>query len=381
MYLSYYGFNKEPFHITPDPDFFFMSPSHKEALAAVVYGVEKGLGFVAMTGEVGTGKTTILRAYLERIRRTRIRPIFMFNPNLTFEALLMHLLHELGIDGRGKSERWMLHYLMRSLVHEVGKDKRVVLIIDEAQHMPNQTLEKLRLISNLETMDYKLMQIVLVGQPELDVKLGDYSMRQIRQRIAVRAKLRALTPKEGVEYVRHRIAHAGGNPEAVFAPQAIKAIVKASEGYPRSINILCDNALVSGLGYQCKPIAAKVAREVIREFKGGHAWPNLRWAGAACAGAAIASACFAAPMLWNPARTEAASNAVEFVHAAALAPSELTPAVAAEVVSAAPPTPGNGASPAASTPEFGPEVQTTDGVYADLLVHELAPASSGEVKQ
>lgn len=321
MYLSYYGFNKEPFHITPDPDFFFMSPSHKEALAAVVYGVEKGLGFIAMTGEVGTGKTTILRAYLERIRRTRIRPIFMFNPNLTFEALLVHLLHELGIDGRGKSERWMLHYLMRALVHEVGKDKRVVLIIDEAQHMPNQTLEKLRLISNLETMDYKLMQMVLVGQPELDVKLADYSMRQIRQRIAVRAKLRALTPKEGIDYIRHRVTHAGGKPDAVFSPQAMKLIVRAAEGYPRSINIMCDNALVSGLGYQCKPITPRIAREVIREYKGGRAMPNLRWVGAACAGAAIASACFAVPMLWNPTRTEAASSLVaEVAHAAALDP-------------------------------------------------------------
>ncbi|NUM52741.1 MAG: AAA family ATPase [Candidatus Hydrogenedentes bacterium] len=328
MYLSYYGFNKEPFHITPDPDFFFMSPSHKEALAAVVYGVEKGLGFVAMTGEVGTGKTTILRAYLERIRRTRIRPIFMFNPNLTFEALLVHLLHELGIDGRGKSERWMLHYLMRSLVHEVGKDKRVVLIIDEAQHMPNQTLEKLRLISNLETMDYKLMQMVLVGQPELDVKLADYSMRQIRQRIAVRAKLRALTPKEGIEYIRHRVSHAGGKPDAVFTPQAMKAIVKAAEGYPRSINIMCDNALVSGLGYQCKPITPRIAREVIREFKGGRAMPNLRWVGAACAGAAIASACFAVPMFWSPSQTEAATAGIrEVAHAAALAPIPETPAL------------------------------------------------------
>jgi len=307
MYLSYYGFTKEPFHITPDPEFFFMSPSHKEALAAVVYGVEKGLGFVAMTGEVGTGKTTILRAYLERIRRTRIRPIFMFNPNVTFEALLVHLLREMGIDGRGKSERWMLHYLMRALVHEVGKDRRVVLIIDEAQHMPNQTLEKLRLISNLETMDYKLMQIVLVGQPELDVKLSDYTMRQIRQRVAVRAKLRALTPKECIEYIKHRAAHAGADPESVFTPAAMKAIVKASEGYPRAINILCDNALVTGLGYQCKPVTPKIAREVIREFRGGRRMPNLRWIGATMAGAAIASAAFTLPMLLDNATPEAAA--------------------------------------------------------------------------
>lgn len=318
MYLSYYGFSKEPFHITPDPEFFFMSPSHKEALAAVVYGVEKGLGFVAMTGEVGTGKTTILRAYLERIRRTRIRPIFMFNPNVTFEALLVHLLREMGIDGRGKSERWMLHYLMRALVHEVGKDRRVVLIIDEAQHMPNQTLEKLRLISNLETMDYKLMQIVLVGQPELDVKLGDYTMRQIRQRVAVRAKLRALTPKECTEYIKHRIAHAGANPDTTFSAAAIKAIVKASEGYPRAINILCDNALVTGLGYQCKPISAKIAREVIREFRGARSLPNLRWVGATLAGAAIASAAFMAPMFWNSTSSEAAAAP----HTTAVSPAE-----------------------------------------------------------
>ncbi len=327
MYLSYYGFNKEPFHITPDPEFFFMSPSHKEALAAVVYGVEKGLGFVAMTGEVGTGKTTILRAYLERIRRTRIRPIFMFNPNVTFEALLVHLLREMGIDGRGKSERWMLHYLMRSLVHEVGKDRRVVLIIDEAQHMPNQTLEKLRLISNLETMDYKLMQIVLVGQPELDVKLGDYTMRQIRQRVAVRAKLRPLTPKECIEYIKHRLAHAGANPDTTFTPAAIKAIVKASEGYPRAINILCDNALVTGLGYQCKPITPKIAREVIHEFRGARQMPNLRWVGATLAGAAVASAAFMAPMFWNGNTTEAAVEPRETIVRPAQSHDEMTSAV------------------------------------------------------
>lgn len=308
MYLSYYGLNKEPFHITPDPDFFYMSPSHKEALAAVLYGVEKGLGFIALTGEVGTGKTTVLRAYLERIRRTRIRPIFLFNPNLSFEALMIHLLHELGIDGRGKSERWMLHYLMAALVQELGKNRRVVLIIDEAQHMPNSTLEKLRLISNLETVDYKLMQMVLVGQPELDVKLADYSMRQIRQRIAVRTKVRALTMAEGIEYIRYRIAHAGGRPDTVFTKYAMRTIVKAANGYPRAINIFCDNALMTGLGYQKKPVNWRIAREVIREFQGKRAVPMWRWIAAGAAGAAIVAGSVSAPMLWSSNRASASAS-------------------------------------------------------------------------
>lgn len=132
-------------------------------------------------------------------------------------------------------------------------------------------------------------------------------MRQIRQRVAVRAKLRALTPKEGIEYIKHRMAHAGANPDSVFTPAAIKAIVKASEGYPRAINILCDNALVTGLGYQCKPIPPKIAREVIREFRGARHLPNLRWIGATAAGAAIASAAFMAPMFWNPTTSEASA--------------------------------------------------------------------------
>jgi len=139
----------------------------------------------------------------------------------------------------------------------------------------------------------------------------------------VRAKLRALTPKEGIDYIRHRISHAGGSPDAAFTPAAMKAIVKAAEGYPRSINIMCDNALVSGLGYQCKPVTPKIAREVIREYKGGRTLPNLRWVGAACAGAAIASACFAVPMFWSPTGTDAAPSRIsEVAHAAAFTPQD-----------------------------------------------------------
>lgn len=293
MYLEFYGLRKEAFHITPDPDMFYLSPSHKEALAAVVYGVDKGLGFVMYTGEVGTGKTTVLRAYLEQIRRTRIRPIYLFNPDLTFESLLRQLLHELGIDARGRSERWMLHYLMRALVQELGKNRRVVLIIDEAQHMPAHTLEKLRLFSNIETMDEKLLQIVLVGQPELDIKLNAYSMRQLKQRIAVRATIRPLTREESIDYIRHRIARAGSDVDRIMTRWAVRSIVRAARGYPRSINILCDNVLVSGFGAQQRPVGARIARTIIADLRGRSRRGWFSWVPRLAAGLAIGAAALA----------------------------------------------------------------------------------------
>ncbi|MCC6152769.1 MAG: AAA family ATPase [Candidatus Hydrogenedentes bacterium] len=277
MYLGFYGLSKEPFHIAPDPEFFYMSTGHREALASVLYGVEKGLGFISLTGEVGTGKTTILRTYLERVRKSQVRSIYLFNANQTFDSLLTYLLDQFDVESRGESEYWKLQALTRELIYELGRNRRVVLVIDEAHQMPVETFQKLHLISNLELPDQKLLQIILTGQPELDEKLNTHALRQIRQRIAVRGRLMPLTVKESIDYINHRLTHADGHPQKVMTLSAMKAIARAAKGLPREINVLCDNALINGYGYKVTPVSKRLAKTVIREFSSAPRVRTWRW--------------------------------------------------------------------------------------------------------
>ncbi|MBP8131991.1 MAG: AAA family ATPase [Candidatus Hydrogenedentes bacterium] len=283
MYLDFYGFDREPFHITPDPEFLYLSPSHKEAFATVVYGVEQRKGFVALTGEVGTGKTTILRAYIKRIERTPTRPIYLFNPDLTFDELLRLVLREMGAEDQSGSASAMLDRLQWLLINEYKAGHNVALIIDEAQNMPVETLEKLRMLSNLETAKDKLIQIVLVGQPELEQKLELHALRQLRERIAVRATIRMLTRAESYEYVRYRMTQAGCLRENVFAKDALRRIVAKARGNPRLLNILCDNALIAGFGAFQQTVSAKIVRQVIADVLGNARQRRLRLAGVGAA--------------------------------------------------------------------------------------------------
>ena len=288
MYLGFYGLEREPFHITPDPEFLFLSPSHKEAFAAIVYGVEQRKGFVALTGEVGTGKTTVLRAYLKRIEKSAIRPIYLFNPDLTFEQLLAMVLKSMGIEPKQKQTApQMLERLHWALINEFRQNRNVALIIDEAQNMPVETLEKLRMLSNLETTEDKLIQIVLVGQPELQRKLDLYSLRQLKQRIAVKARVRALTRAEGESYVQHRLSLAGCTRPDIFSPAAVRALLKRSKGNPRVLNILCDNCLITGFGYQSESVTPKIVKEVAADVLGRTRYPVPRWAWATLAAALL----------------------------------------------------------------------------------------------
>ncbi|NIA14605.1 MAG: AAA family ATPase [Nitrospiraceae bacterium] len=287
MYLAFYGLRKEPFHITPDPEFLYLSPSHKEAYAAVVYGVKQRKGFVTLTGEVGTGKTTILRSYLKKLDRDEVRPIYLFNPDLTFRELLCMLLHEMGMDSEGRSEAWMLQWFHWALIQEYQANRNVVVIIDEAQNMPVETLEKLRMLTNIETAKDKLLQIVLVGQPELEEKLNLYSLRQLKQRVAMSARIRALTKTETKAYIRHRVTQAMGSTERLFDAAAFRAVVRHGKGNPRQINILCDNALVTGFGYQQRPVTAKIVRDVVAEIRGGKWRRYGRWLGASATAALL----------------------------------------------------------------------------------------------
>ena len=208
MYLEYYGLKREPFHITPDPSFLYMSPSHKEALGAIIYGVEKRKGFIAIIGEVGVGKTSILRAYLERKASQKQKTIYIFNPVLSFHELLISMFRSLDLTPRQDNVPEMVNQLHEALIAEYQAGGTVVVAIDEAQNMPVETLENLRMFSNLETSTDKLIQIILLGQPELDNLLHQAALRQLKQRIVLWAYISPLTREESQSFIEHRIARA-----------------------------------------------------------------------------------------------------------------------------------------------------------------------------
>lgn len=266
MYLNHFGFRKKPFHITPDPDFLYLSPSHKEALGSILYGINERMGFVAITGEVGTGKTTIIRAFLEQINQDEILPVYIFNAQVSFQELLHNIFSELGLKGESNVISDMVYQLNVTLIEKYKKNQNIVLIIDEAQGMPEETLEQIRILSNLETTKEKLLQIILVGQPELDDKLHKKELRQLRQRIAIRALIKSLSDKESYEYIQHRISKVTNSSNDIFSKNALKLIVKNANGVPRIINTLCDNALIATFGYQEKVVNSKIVKEVVDDY-------------------------------------------------------------------------------------------------------------------
>ena len=268
MYLNFYNLKKEPFKIAPDPEFLFLSPSHREALASIMYGVEQRKGFITITGEVGVGKTSVLRYYLEQVDKANLKAVYIFNPNLSFAALLKTIFQKMGFDTKTEDPAEMMNNFHLILIDRYKQGRNMALIIDEAQNMPIETLENLRMLSNLETSKEKLVQIVLVGQPEFAETLKRNELRQLQQRISIKATISPLTNKECMEYVQYRMTKASLNGSKVFTQSAIKKIIAESQGIPRLINVLCDNALITGFGYQKKRINASVAEEVIADLKG-----------------------------------------------------------------------------------------------------------------
>jgi len=278
MYQNFYRLKKEPFHITPDPEFLFLSPSHKQALGSIVYGVTNRKGFVVITGEVGVGKTTILRSYLEKVAKQKTKVIYIFNANISFKNLLKTIYKELGLVAKTGDVVEMLNDLYQILMEEYKQGNTVLLIVDEAQNMPVETLENLRMLSNLETSKDKLLQIVLVGQYEFEEILNLYELRQLKQRIVIRSTIVPFTAKESMDYIKHRLDKAAMNGSPVFTRGALKRIVKEAKGIPRYLNILCDNALITGFGYKKRPVNAKIVDEVITDYKGGEKEHSLlKW--------------------------------------------------------------------------------------------------------
>lgn len=252
-----------------------------------MYGVEQRKGFIAIFGEVGVGKTTIIRSYLDQIDKQALKAIYILNPDVSFRGLLNAIYLELEITPKTDDMAEMVNGLHMLLINEFQQGRTVVLIIDEAQNLPIETLESLRMLSNLETAEDKLIQIVLVGQPELEDKLNLKELRQLNQRIVMRAHITPFSRRQSVAYIQHRLSKAGRNDIAVFTKPALRRIISYARGIPRVLNILCGNALITGFGYQEKQITPRVAKEVIADFEGKKKTDYLIWLAASASLALI----------------------------------------------------------------------------------------------
>ena len=266
MYTKYYGFNEKPFTLTPNPRFIYLSKNHKEAFAHLLYGINNHYGFIELIGEVGTGKTTVLRTLLSQLGEETYRSALIFNPCLTGVELLRSINHEFGLNSVSEYANELLDDLNRFLLKENSRGITVVLVIDEAQNLLPEILEQLRLISNLETENDKLIQIVLAGQPELSLLLNLPRLRQLNQRIAVRYRLRPMSMDETRSYIHHRMVVGGETGGVSFSHSALKLIHLYSRGLPRLINNLCDRALLIGYGNEQRRITAAVVIKAIREL-------------------------------------------------------------------------------------------------------------------
>jgi general secretion pathway protein A len=266
MYNAYFGLDTDPFRVNPDPQFLYLSDSHREALATLVYAVSEHKGFIVQTGEVGTGKTTVLNAMLGRLD-ARVKSAYLFNTALSVEDFFVYLFNELEIEHvEPFNKSRALHRLNEYLIERLGRGLQTLLIVDEAQNLSTELLEEIRMLSNLETPRSKLLQIILVGQPELAEKLARPELRQLRQRVELRHTIRPLTADEVAEYVRERLLIAGHETGKLFSSSALRAVHRYSEGIPRIINVLCDNALIVGFARQAVRISAQMVREAAGEL-------------------------------------------------------------------------------------------------------------------
>ena len=270
MYKSFYNLTRNPFDLTPDPTCFVPTVRHNEALAALYYGIRRHKGVVVVTGEVGTGKTLMLRCLLQLFKESsEIAYAYLFNCRLTAHEFLHYTASDFGlkVDGQ-QSKSELLLELSRFVTSRGLQGLTTVLVVDEAHNLSMELLEEIRLLSNLETNDDKLLQIVLVGQPELDLKLDSFDLRPLKQRIALRAHLTPLDEQDTDRYIQERLTIAGGSSrrEPLFAPDAVQAIHQYSKGFPRLINTICENSLITGYARQMTTISKDVVLGVARDF-------------------------------------------------------------------------------------------------------------------
>jgi general secretion pathway protein A len=270
MYETYYGLQEKPFGITPDPRYLYLSRTHQEAFAHLFYGLSHRVGFIAMIGEVGSGKTTILRSLAAQLDESSYRLAMIFNPRLTPLGLLQCINSEFGLAGRSRNSAQLVRELNEFLLAENRSGRTPVLIIDEAQNLATEVLEQIRLLSNLETARDKLIQIVLVGQPELGKLLMRTSLRQLNQRIVVRCRLEALDSTETSAYILHRLKVAGRADGLLFTAAALDEVHRCSLGFPRLINSLCDRALLVSFAEGRGQVNPGDVRLASREIAGSH---------------------------------------------------------------------------------------------------------------
>ena len=275
VYQDFFGFSEKPFDLTPDPKYLYLSPKHKEVLAHLVYGLQENNGFLKIIGEVGTGKTMICRSFLRELR-SDFNIAYIFNPCINALELLQTINTELGIPGKSKSKKKLVDVLNRFLLEERAKGHRVVVIIDEAQDLEPRVLEQLRLLSNLETDTEKLIQIVLIGQPELDKVLAKEGLRQLRQRITIQWELLALNLEETRGYIQHRLNVALGKGKVRFSRQAVETVYRYSRGIPRMINVVADRTLLIAFTQSTKKITPKIVQLAVSDI--GNLVPIESWA-------------------------------------------------------------------------------------------------------
>jgi general secretion pathway protein A len=268
MYLTFYGFAEKPFNATPDPRFLYMTPGHREALAQLLYGTQERKGFIVLIGKVGTGKTTLLHALWQRLRE-QTAVSFVVNSTLPFDGILEYVLEDLGIPRAGESRAQRLIALNNFLIKRERDGQNTVLIIDEAQNLDVATLEQIRLLSNFETPTSKLLQILLVGQPELKTKLDLPELRQLKQRVGLRCHIPPLTVEEARAYIRTRLRIAGARDLGLFADSAIDRISAYAGGIPRLINIVCDHCLLFGYADEKRRIDRQIVDQAIEYLEEG----------------------------------------------------------------------------------------------------------------
>ncbi len=267
MYLEYYGLKQTPFDITPNPRFLFHSQKHHEAFNHLLYGIRERKGFVQLTGEVGAGKTTLCRALLEKLD-ANFSTALILNPVLNADELMKAIATEFGLNVKGCDRLETIAAISEFLLQQIAQGRETVLIIDEAQNLTEDLLEQVRLISNIETDDRKLLQIVLMGQPELRDRLNSHRLRQLRQRITVRYHLTPLSRAEVGHYIRHRLEYAGAKGRPEFTRFALWRVFNYSRGIPRLINAVCDKALLAGFVEQSDRINYRMVGCAIRELEG-----------------------------------------------------------------------------------------------------------------
>ncbi|HMK21209.1 MAG TPA: AAA family ATPase, partial [Terriglobales bacterium] len=266
MYKEFFGLRANPFNVNPDPRYLFLTRHTEEALACLTYGIQSRKGFVLLTGEVGTGKTTLINKLLEWLRLQQVATAFIFNSRMNVPQFLDYMMADFGIPCETKSKSQILQRLYNWLLDRYRAGETAVLIVDEAQNLTDEVLEEIRMLTNLETFTEKLLQIVLVGQPELEAKLKQPQLRQLRQRLTLRAKTHPLTIEETKAYVQQRLRIAGSDGRQIFDGDALSTVHKYSNGIPRVVNLLCEHCLVSAFVDQKPVIGEAIVDAVARDF-------------------------------------------------------------------------------------------------------------------